>query len=182
MKFGTLKLNPFRVGLLVAVAVLILDQAVKAVFLYGLGWIESLNGLGLPIKPIEVTPFLNFVMVWNQGISYGLLQASSDFERWILTIFAIGVIGFLIWWLRGVQDRRLAQAIGLIVGGAVGNVIDRILYGAVADFFHLHAFGYDWYVFNVADTAVVMGVAVMGLDLAISEWRARMRGAKEDQT
>ena len=173
-------MSTFRKGLLVAAAVLVLDQLVKVGFLYGLGWINSLNGL--PVQPIEVTPFFDFVMVWNQGISYGLLQATTGFERWILTGFAVGVISFLIWWLRGVQDLRLAQAIGLIVGGAIGNVIDRILYGAVADFFHLHAFGYDWYVFNVADTAVVMGVAVMGLDLALSEWRSRMRGAKEDQT
>lgn len=173
-------MSMFRKGLLVAAAVLVFDQLVKVVFLFGLGWIKSLEGA--PVAPVEVLPFFDFVMVWNQGISYGLLQATSDFERWVLTIFAIGVIGFLIWWLRGVQDLRLAQAIGLIVGGAVGNVIDRILYGAVADFFHLHAFGYSWYVFNVADTAVVMGVAVMGIDLALSEWRARMHGAKEDQT
>ena len=98
-------------------------------------------------------------------------------------MFAIGVTGFLVWWLRAVQDFKLALAIGLIIGGAIGNVIDRILYGAVADFFLLHAFGYNWYVFNIADTAVVMGVAVMGFDLAISEWRSRMHGQrKEDQT
>ena len=177
-----MKLRASTTGFVIAAAVLALDQLVKAIFLYGLGWIASLSGLRP--APVEVTPFLDFVMVWNQGISYGLLPASTDFERWLLTLFALGVTGFLIWWLRGVQDLRLAQAIGLIIGGAVGNVIDRILYGAVADFFHLHAFGYSWYVFNVADTAVVMGVAVMGLDLAISEWRARSaRGRrKEDQT
>jgi signal peptidase II len=174
------KLTKPQIGYAIAVAVLALDQAVKAFFLYGLNWIASRDGL--LVQPIEVTPFFNFVMVWNHGISYGLLQASSDFERWLLTFFAAGVIGFLIWWLRGVQDLRLAQAIGLIIGGAVGNVIDRMLYGAVADFFHLHAFGYDWYVFNIADTAVVLGVMVMGFDLALSEWRARMHGAKEDQT
>jgi len=174
------KLTKPQIGYAIAVAVLALDQAVKAYFLYGLNWIASRDGL--PVQPIDVTPFFSFVMVWNQGISYGLLQASSDFERWLLTFFAAGVIGFLIWWLRGVQDLRLAQAIGLIIGGAVGNVIDRMVYGAVADFFHLHAFGYDWYVFNIADTAVVLGVMVMGFDLALSEWRARMHGAKEDQT
>jgi signal peptidase II len=174
------KMSVLHLGLAIAGVVLVLDQASKAVFLYGLGWIDSLSGA--PVQPIEVTPFLNFVMVWNQGISYGLLQATSDFHRWILVFFALGVTGFLIWWLRGVQDRRLAQAIGLIIGGAIGNVIDRVLYGAVADFFHLHAFGYDWYVFNVADTAVVMGVAVMGFDLVLTEWRSRMGGAKEDQT
>lgn len=177
-----MKLNPTRIGLLIAAAVLVLDQVVKAVFLYGLGWIDT---LGLPANDIRipVLPFFDLVMVWNQGISYGLLQASSDFERWLLAFFAIGVTGFLIWWLRGIKDLRLAQAIGLIIGGAIGNVIDRVLYGAVADFFLLHAFGYSWYVFNVADTAVVLGVVVMGLDLAIGEWRARVRGQrKEDQT
>ena len=61
-------------------------------------------------------------------------------------------------------------------------MIDRILYGAVADFFLLYGFGYEWYVFNVADTAVVLGVAVMGLDLILNEWRSRVGGAKEDQT
>ena len=175
-----MKLSIPQIGFSIAAGVLVLDQAVKAVFLYGLNWIASRDGL--PVQPIEVLPFLNFVMVWNHGISYGLLQATTDFHRWILAFFAAGVIGFLIWWLRGVQDLRLAQAIGLIIGGAIGNVIDRILYGAVADFFHLYAFGYDWYVFNIADTAVVMGVAAMGFDLALSEWRARVRGAKEDQT
>lgn len=174
--------SPPKVGLAIAAAVLILDQAVKVVFLYGLGWIST---LGLPANDIRmaVLPFFDFVMVWNQGISYGLLQASSDFERWLLAIFAIGVTGFLVWWLRGIKDLRLAQAIGLIIGGAIGNVIDRVLYGAVADFFLLYGFGYSWYVFNVADTAVVMGVVVMGLDLAISEWRIRVsRQRKEDQT
>ncbi len=175
-----MSMSKFQIGLLIAAGVLALDQGSKAVFLYGLGWIASRTGQS--VQPIEVTPFFDFVMVWNEGISYGLLQATTDFHRWILALFAIGVIGFLIWWLRGVQDLRLAQAIGLIVGGAVGNVIDRILYGAVADFFHLHAFGYSWYVFNIADVAVVLGVMVMGLDLVLSEWRSRMRGTKEDQT
>lgn len=175
-----MNLSKLQIGLVIAASALALDQASKAVFLYGLGWIESRTGAS--IQPIEVLPFLDFVMVWNEGISYGLLQATSDFERWILALFAMGVIGFLIWWLRGVQDLRLAQAIGLIIGGAAGNVIDRIVYGAVADFFHLHAFGYSWYVFNIADVAVVLGVTVMGFDLVLSEWRARMRGTKEDQT
>ena len=100
----------------------------------------------------------------------------------LLAFFALGVTGFLIWWLRGIKDTRLALSLGLIIGGALGNVIDRILYGAVADFFYLHACGYGWYVFNVADTAVVMGVVIMALDLVIGEWRSRVRGAKEDQT
>lgn len=174
-------MSRFRQGLLVAAAALVLDQLVKLGFLYGAGWIETLGQPGNDIR-ITILPFFDLVMVWNKGISYGMLQAETDFHRWLLVFFALGVTGFLIWWLRGVHDLRLAQAIGLIIGGAVGNVIDRIAYGAVADFFLLHAFGYQWYVFNVADTAVVLGVAIMGLDLIIAEWRSRMGGAKEDQT
>jgi signal peptidase II len=173
-------MSKFRLGLLVAAAALVLDQVVKLAFLYGIGWIETLGQRGNDIR-IEILPFFDIVMVWNKGISYGLFQAESDFHRWILVAFATGVTGFLIWWLRGIQDLRLAQAVGLIIGGALGNVIDRMLYGAVADFFLLHGFGYEWYVFNIADTAVVLGVVVMGLDLVINEWRSRMR-AKEDQT
>ena len=75
---------------------------------------------------------------------------------------------------------RLASAIGLIIGGAVGNVIDRTAYGAVADFFLLHAFGYNWYVFNIADVAVVGGVLLMALDLVLTEYKARTRDAKEE--
>ena len=173
-------MSKFSIGLLVAAVALLLDQVVKVAFLYGAGWIDTLGQPGSGHR-VEVLPFFDLVMVWNRGISYGLLQAESDFHRWVLVAFAVGVTGFLIWWLRGIQDLRLAQAVGLIIGGAVGNVIDRILYGAVADFFLLHAFGYEWYVFNVADTAVVLGVVIMGLDLLINEWRARMR-AKEDRT
>ncbi len=181
MKSLLSKLTQPQLGYAVATLALVIDQLCKIVLLHGLGWIRT---LGQPHSDIqyEVLPFFSIVMVWNRGISYGLLQADSDFHRWLLVFFALGVIGFLIWWLRGIKDTRLAIAIGLIIGGAIGNVIDRILYGAVADFFYLYAFGYDWYVFNVADTAVVFGVAIMGLDLVMNEWRSRMRGAKEDQT
>jgi signal peptidase II len=179
-----IQLTPFRWGLIWASASLFLDQAWKALFLYGFGWIDTLDPAHAgDVRPIEVLPVFDIVMVWNRGISYGLLQATNDFHRWLLTFFAAGVIGILFWWLRGINDWRLAQAIGLIIGGAIGNnVIDRVLYGAVADFFYLHAFGYTWYVFNLADVAIVAGVLVMGFDLVMNEWRARSRGVKEDQT
>jgi signal peptidase II len=170
----------FRYGLILATGVFALDQLVKLFILYGLDFIKSLSGLR--VEPIEILPFFDLVMVWNPGISYGLFQAESEFQRWLLVSFSIGVVCLLIWWLRGIKDLRLAQAIGLIIGGAVGNVIDRIAYGKVADFFHLHAFGYSWYVFNIADTAIVLGVILMAADLLLVEWRSRSRGATEDNT
>jgi len=176
------KLSPAHLGLLVAATALALDQGWKVQFLHGFGWIDTLHQSGNPHQ-IELLPFFSIVMVWNKGISYGLLQADTSFERWLLAFFALGITGFLVWWLRGIKDTRLALSLGLIIGGAVGNVIDRILYGAVADFFYLHTFDKTtgWYVFNLADTAVVMGVVIMVLDLVIGEWRSRTRGAKEDQ-
>jgi signal peptidase II len=166
-------------GLGLAALCLVIDQAWKLSFLFGLGWIDTLgrepNGLRY-----EILPFFDIVMVWNHGIYYGLLEAETDFGRWMLVLTAIVVTGFLVRWLRTVKDLRLAAAIGLIIGGAVGNVIDRTAYGAVADFFLLHAFGYNWYVFNIADVAVVGGVLLMALDLFLVEWKARKRDAKED--
>lgn len=173
-----------QLGYLVAVLALVLDQGWKLTFLYGLGWIKSLSEPIPAEHDIQLTPFFSIVMVWNHGISYGLLQAETGFEKALLAVFALGVTGFLIWWLRSIKDTRLAVSLGLIIGGALGNVIDRILYGAVADFFYLHTFDRStgWYVFNLADTAVVIGVAIMVLDLVISEWRSRAGGAKEDKT
>jgi signal peptidase II len=105
-----------------------------------------------------VAPFLDFVMVWNRGVSYGLLTQDSDFGRAILIV--LGLVGAVLfgWWL-WTSDRLLsALSLGLVVGGAVSNVIDRLVHGAVADFFLLHAAGMEWYVFNLADVWIVAGV------------------------
>ena len=110
------------------------------------------------------------------------IDKTLELGRWMLALTAIGVTSFLVWWLSSVKDLRLATAIGLIIGGAVGNVIDRMVYGAVADFFLLHAFGYNWYVFNIADIAVVGGVILMALDLVLNETKGKISDAKEDRS
>ncbi len=107
---------------------------------------------------VAVAPFLDLVMVWNRGISYGLFQQGSTWGQVILACFALAaVIGLTIWLARMTTFIGAAGA-GLVMGGAVGNAIDRLVHGAVADFFSFHAWDYYWYVFNIADAAIVAGV------------------------
>jgi signal peptidase II len=115
-------------------------------------------------QPIRVTPFFELILVWNRGISYGLFQQHSELGRWLLIVFSlIAAVGLSIWaWRSG--ERLLALALGLIAGGALGNVVDRLLYGAVLDFAHLFWGGFSWYVFNIADAAIVAGVALLLYD------------------
>jgi signal peptidase II len=141
-------LSPLGLG--VALATVLIDQAHKAWMLYG----YDIGAKGT----VTVTPFFDLVLVWNQGISYGLLPQQSAAGRLGLILFALGASLALSIWLARLESRLTAIAIGLIIGGAIGNAIDRMLYGAVADFFSFHAFGYQWYVFNIADTAIVAGV------------------------
>lgn len=137
-------------GLATAAIVLIADQANKA-------WMLHVYHLG-DRGTVVLTPFFDLVLVWNRGVSYGLLQQHSQAGRIGLILFAIVAALALGLWLASVTTRVSAVSLGLIIGGAVGNAVDRIVYGAVADFFSLHAFGYQWYVFNIADTAIVAGV------------------------
>jgi signal peptidase II len=110
---------------------------------------------------IEVTPNFNFRMVWNRGVSFGMFSADSQSGRYALIAFALVVVSLLLVWLMRAKTRILAWAIGLVVGGAIGNVVDRAFYGAVADFFDLHAMGYHFYTFNLADTAISLGVVLL---------------------
>ena len=145
-----------RAGLLAALLVLAADQASKAWILYGL----RLPDLG----QVPVLPFLSLTMVWNQGVTFGLFHMNSTAGAWVLSAVAIAVVVALGLWLRRAETWRAAMALGAIGGGAIGNVIDRLRFGAVVDFLHAHAWGWSWYVFNVADAAIVCGVVVLVLD------------------
>ncbi len=146
-------MNPFSLGLLIAILTTILDQAQK---LYCLNVLKMIEG-----ERIAITPFLDIWLVWNHGISYGLFQQSTDFGRWALVAFKVLAVIALLVWLYRATTRLTAISIGLIMGGAIGNAIDRALYGAVADFFHFHIGSFSWYVFNIADCAIVVGVAIL---------------------
>lgn len=113
---------------------------------------------------VEVTPFFDLVMVWNRGVSYGLLTQDGDVGRWLLILLGLGGAVLFAVWLWNTRRLLSALALGLVIGGAVSNVIDRLVHGAVADFFLFHAGGFDWYVFNLADVWIVAGV--IGLVLA----------------
>lgn len=161
-------MTPQREGIAAAVLALVLDQLSKNVLLYGFHF----RDLG-PAARIDVTAFLDLVMVWNRGVSYGLLPADGFVATAALTIFSLAAVVGLSWWLKGAERRLLGLGLGLVIGGALGNVIDRLIYGAVADFFHFHAFGRDWYVFNVADAAITVGVVMLLLDAFVRPEEAR---------
>ncbi len=143
-----------RLGLAIAAAVAAVDQLVKW---WLIGWLADPPGF------VEVLPFFNLVMVWNRGVSFGLL-GDADLAPYLMAGIAGLVVIVLVIWLAGVSERLLAASIGLIIGGALGNIVDRLVYGAVADFVDVHAGGYHWPAFNVADAAITVGVAVMLID------------------
>lgn len=145
-----------RLAFGLAAAVLVVDQAVKA-------WI--LEGLDLPLRlSVDLVWPLRLTMVWNEGVSFGFLQARHDLARWGLTAFALVVALALAAWARRADRRLLGVALGLIIGGAVGNAIDRARFGAVVDFIDVSALGFFPWVFNVADAAITIGVLLMLLD------------------
>jgi len=153
-----------RIGAISALLVLGADQASKY-------WI--LNGLHLrEAGQIVVLPVLNFTMVWNQGVTFGLLNGLGWWSHFVLAGVALVVVGALTVWLRRADNALSAAAIGAIAGGAIGNVIDRLRYGAFVDFIHAHIGDWSWYVFNVADAAIVCGVVALILE---SQFKRRPR-------
>jgi signal peptidase II len=125
---------------------------------------------------VYVTPFLDLVYVKNLGISYGLLPLDNRLGQWLLAGFAVvAVLALAVWLARGISSRLVAASVGLIMGGAVGNAIDRMVLGGVADFIQVHAFGFYWYVFNIADAAIVAGVGGLLYESFIA---SRNRAAK----
>lgn len=164
-----------RLAVIVAASIFVLDQATKLTFLYG---------YDLRVHaPLVLAPFAELIVVWNRGISYGLFQQETEIGRWLLVAVSLGAsIGLGLWMLR-TSARLLAASLALIVGGALGNAVDRIAYGAVFDFVHLHFGSFSWYVFNVADAAIVAGVVGLLYDSLVLEprrTRAEQRRSSAD--
>lgn len=136
-------------GLLIAIVVLVLDLVTKAMVL---AWLR---------EPITLTPFANLVVVWNRGVSFGMLSTIGPVA---LIALATVICAVLLFWLYRTNELFLTIALGLVIGGAIGNVIDRLRFGAVLDFVDLHAGGYHWPAFNVSDSAICVGAALLLVD------------------
>lgn len=148
-----------RRGLLVALAVVALDQAVKA-------WVVAFfaaRGTDL----VTVLPVFNLVLTWNRGVSFGLFNGGG--ETLLFAVVAAAIVAALVWWLSRAGTRGLQLAIGLVIGGAVGNIVDRLARGAVVDFLDFHVGTLHWFAFNVADTAICLGVFFIALDGLLGE-------------
>ena len=152
------RISPRTLGLTVAGLALATDQASKLGLLYG----ARLGETG----PIALAPFAEFRLVWNFGFSYGLFQQDNPWGRWVLVVLAIVAAIVMTRWLWKTSSTLLALSLGLLVGGAIGNAIDRAWAGAVVDFVHLFLpdRSRSWYVFNLADLWIVVGVIGLLVD------------------
>lgn len=143
-----------HVGYLWALAAIALDQASKLIMLY----------VVLAETPhIPLTGFFNLVTVWNKGTSFSLISNHHEVMPFVLAALALGICIWLNRWLHKAENRLEGIALGMVIGGAIGNVVDRLLHGAVFDFLDFHYAGWHWPAFNMADCAVVVGVALLVL-------------------
>jgi len=142
-------------GLAFALLSFIADQGFKFFMLV----VVDIDNWLLP--KISIAPFFDIVMAWNKGVSYGLFTQHTELGRWLLVaVSLLAVIGLWLWLAR-IRRPLPAAGVGMIMGGALANALDRVLHGAVADFFWFHAGRFSWYVFNLADVAIVIGVVLI---------------------
>jgi len=180
-----------RFGLILAAFVVVADQIAKYIVL-GPGQFSPPGciELGVNCRVIELTSFFDLRMVWNRGVSFGLMRANTDIVRWALVLLSFVISGVFVWWLRTADRRLTGTALGLVVGGALGNVIDRIRFGAVCDFFDFSGLWFPW-VFNVADAGITLGAILLAVDMVFftesepgkgapwAQLKSRLQGSKE---
>lgn len=162
-----------RKGLLFALLLLVADQISKWWILYV---VELPLRRNVPL--FEIGPFgLDLTMVWNRGVTFGMFSGEGAYNHLILAAVALAVSLFLLRWLWRADTPLVTYALGAVIGGAIGNVIDRLRFGAVVDFVDAHAWGWHWYVFNVADAAIVLGVCALLVDALIRPETKRKEAA-----
>lgn len=160
-----------RQGIAIGVATAALDQATKIAMV---GWLGEFGAA------VPVTPFFNLVYVLNRGASFGLLSSASPWGPWLLSAFTVVVVIGLVVWLMRAAERPLSIALGLIIGGAIGNLVDRLYQGAVVDFLDFHVAGLHWPAFNLADSAITVGVAIILYESLIGGGTNRRLAGKTD--
>jgi signal peptidase II len=156
---GSFNTPTIRRGLLIALIVIALDQASK--------WWILLSVMNPP-QLLPILPSFNLVLTWNRGVSFGLLAMGHDMGPWILSILAAVIVAALLVWLRKADGKLVPIAIGFIVGGAIGNVVDRFVHGAVVDFLDIYWGSYHWPAFNVADSGITVGAVLLVVDSLFS--------------
>ena len=153
--------------LAIAAAVILLDQLSK-------WWITA--HVMTPPRVIPLLPWLNLALAANRGVSFGMLRLEGPWGPWLLSAFALAIVIWLFLWQRRARDPLIAASVGLIAGGALGNVADRLLRHAVVDFIDAHAGGYHWPAFNLADSALSLGVVLLVVD-GLFEGRGKSKNA-----
>lgn len=154
-----------RPGLILAAIIMVLDQITK-------WWVVEtiMRPPGLAETPfytplkVEILPVFDLVMAWNRGVSFGIFNNDGRWNAVLLSVLSLVIAGFLLAWMKKAPSRMVTLALGGIIGGALGNVIDRMRWGAVADFLDVHVAGYHWPAFNLADSAISVGAVVLVLD------------------
>nr|QIM10730.1 lipoprotein signal peptidase [uncultured Alphaproteobacteria bacterium] len=140
------------IGLSIAAATLISDQLLKYLIL---------NYVLETYPYVKMASFFNIVNAWNTGVSFSMFSSGSIAGKFVLSTVALVIVAMLVWWLSKEKNKLLQVALGLIIGGALGNVVDRIRLGAVFDFLDFHISGYHWPAFNLADSAICVGAAII---------------------
>ena len=140
------------IGLIIVAVAVVLDQLSKF-------WV--LNYVLGTYPYIKITSFFNVVNAWNTGVSFSMFSSNGSWGTVILCVLALFIVAMLLWWLKKEKSLLMQIALGMVIGGAVGNVIDRIRLGAVFDFLDFHVMGYHWPAFNVADSAICVGAALI---------------------
>lgn len=150
-------MKPPVLGGMVALAVICVDQIVK------IGVLS--HSFQFEVGPRPLAPFLDLTLRWNRGISFSMFARDAASAQTALIALSLAATGLLTWWLIRSRSALPAVGLGLIIGGALGNAIDRLAHGAVVDYLDLHAFGRHFFVFNIADAAINIGVALLIFDL-----------------
>lgn len=154
-----------RPGLSLAALIVVLDQLSKYWIVELVMRPEGVTGTPFftPYR-VELLPVFDLVMTWNRGVSFGIFNNAGDWNAVLLSALSLVISAGLVAWMRKAETRFVALALGLVVGGALGNVVDRVRWGAVADFLDVHVGGHHWPAFNVADSAITIGAVLLVLD------------------